>query len=191
MSDIACTSFFPTKPLGCYGDGGAIFTSNSKLAEAIKSIARHGQSGKYNHIRLGINSRLDTIQAAILLEKLKILDTEINKREKIAQKYNNLFKKYDVHTPNNNTLERSAWGQYTIKCDKRDELKKHLLDLNIPSVIHYPKTVNQQNAYLEKLPNLINSERACKTVLSLPIDAYLNDTEIFTICNSVTEFFVD
>ena len=147
MGDITTTSFFPAKPLGCYGDGGAIFTQNDEYAELINSIRLHGKgSEKYDNVRVGINSRLDTIQAAILIEKLKIFPGELIKRSDIAKKYNdslhNIFK-----VP---VLEKdltSAWAQYTVISKNRDYDKSKLLSVGIPSVIYYPIPLSQQLGY--------------------------------------------
>lgn len=169
LSTVACTSFFPTKPLGCYGDGGAIFTSDKELAKIIRQIARHGQEKRYHHIRLGVNSRLDTIQAAILLVKLKILDLEITKRKVIAKKYNDAFCKSDqIGVPLIPEENTSAWAQYTIRVSNRSEVQTYLEKAGIPSVVHYPIALSLQPAVSE--PALVpESRRASKEVLSLPV----------------------
>ena len=127
LSTIGCTSFFPTKPLGCYGDGGALFTSDDRLATKIRQIARHGQEKRYHHVRIGINSRLDTIQAAILLSKLSILDKEILRRNQLAERYTaELKSSADFETPLIDADRNSAWAQYTIICKNREKIKNKL-----------------------------------------------------------------
>ncbi|MGL4185350.1 MAG: DegT/DnrJ/EryC1/StrS family aminotransferase, partial [Thiotrichaceae bacterium] len=124
LSTIACTSFFPTKPLGCYGDGGAIFTNDDELALVMRQIARHGQDRRYHHIRVGVNSRLDTLQAAILLPKLEILDEEIELRNKVAATYANLLQQVGINTvPHIEDHNVSAWAQYTIRVKNREQVQ--------------------------------------------------------------------
>ena len=190
LSDIACTSFFPTKPLGCYGDGGAVFTSDSQLAKVIRRISKHGQSARYQHDRLGINSRLDTIQAAILLPKLDILDREISKKNEIAKQFNNAFSKVPaitspVITPDN----KSAWAQYTLKTDSIEKLQTHLKHLGIPTFIHYPKTLDQQPAVQSTQTDLKTGHKLAKTVVSLPVQPYLSEAETQHIISSVNDFY--
>ena len=179
LSDIGCTSFFPTKSLGCYGDGGAIFTSDENLAVKIRQIARHGQTKKYIHSIVGINSRLDTIQAAILLAKLSILDNEIKARNILAEKIKKLKTKRDIKFPDIDKNCLSAYGQFTIIDKQRDELNK-ILDRNkIPSMIHYPKPLNQQKAVYCSTSYTPVSERLSSQVLSLPLPIYSNNIEHF------------
>jgi len=180
LTTIGCTSFFPSKPLGCYGDGGAIFTNDADLAETIRQIARHGQTRRYHHVRVGVNSRLDTLQAAILLEKLKILDSEIEARQLIAEAYNDAFSNTEsIITPSVNSNSQCAWAQYTIRVQNRDQVVKNLNEHNIPTAIHYPLPLYKQPAVLDSTVNLINSESAAREVLSLPMHAFMNrkDTE--------------
>jgi UDP-2-acetamido-2-deoxy-ribo-hexuluronate aminotransferase len=195
LTAIACTSFFPSKPLGCYGDGGAIFTNDDQLAKIIKQIARHGQDRRYNHIRVGVNSRLDTIQAAILLPKLAILDEEIIQRNKIAENYKKLLSEIGlceinkiIEKENEGTEElsvkkiiipyiekynMSAWAQYTIQVPDRDEIENKLKSANIPTAIHYPKPLNKQEAVIDTSAFLPIGDRITKNVLSLPMNPYL------------------
>lgn len=189
LSKIATTSFFPSKPLGCYGDGGAIFTNDQQLAEVMRQIARHGQNGRYNHIRLGVNSRLDTLQAAILLEKLKVLDEEIDGRNRIAAKYNDAFKHYSsVAVPIEDESLRLAWAQYTIQTQDRDGLAEHLRNNNIPTAIHYPASLNKQPAVEDQNIHLRVSESLSKRVLSLPISSYMSDDDISSVIDAVTGY---
>ena len=188
LSTIACTSFFPSKPLGCYGDGGAIFTDNDDLAVSLRQIARHGQSKRYYHTRLGVNSRLDTIQAAVLLEKLKILDEEISRRNQIAVYYSNSLNSV-CKTPQIDLVEnsRSAWAQYTIRTSCRDELAECLNERGIPTAIHYPLPLNQQPAVADKSFYGPVGDGAAKEVLSLPIHAYMSEVTIENVSSSVFE----
>lgn len=174
LSTIACTSFFPAKPLGCYGDGGAIFTSDNELAYKIRQIARHGQDGRYNHVRVGVNSRLDTIQAAILIEKLKILDSEIRERDKLAKYYDEALSSIGAVLPVILPGRSSAWAQYTIRVKSRDQIRAMLLDLGIPTAVHYPQSLNNQPAVSDLDCSVPESESAAKEVLSLPMHAYMS-----------------
>ena len=169
LSKIACTSFFPTKPLGCYGDGGAVFTSDPDLAKTIRQIARHGQEERYYHVRVGVNSRLDTIQAAILLAKLTILDEEISERSSVAARYNRAFQDSNAITaPLLSDGCKSAWAQYTIRVQSRDRVQQALKEIGAPSMVHYPLPLSSQPAVASDA-DVPESERASKEVLSLPI----------------------
>ncbi len=177
MGDITTTSFFPAKPLGCYGDGGAIFTSNDEYAEIINSIRLHGKgSQKYDNIRIGMNSRLDTIQAAILIEKLNLLRNEIILRNKVADAYSQYLaenlKKPEI--PKNIT---SAWAQYTVISENRDHDVNKFSKAGIPTVIYYPKSLTQQEAY-KKYPvvkgGALVSDSLSSRVFSLPMYPYMN-----------------
>ena len=179
LTDIACTSFFPSKPLGCYGDGGAIFTNNAELAERLRQIARHGQSKRYHHVRIGVNSRLDTIQAAILLKKLDILDDEIMNRERIANIYSAELTDSDYITvPTINKGQKSAWAQFTVRTQIRESLIDSLKNNNIPSAVHYPLPLYMQPAINDSSQYLKNCEEAAQQVLSLPMHAYMSDSDI-------------
>jgi dTDP-4-amino-4,6-dideoxygalactose transaminase len=177
LGDATTTSFFPAKPLGCYGDGGAIFTEDDELAERVNSIRLHGKgSEKYDNVRIGLNSRLDTIQAAILIEKLKLFKNELVMRQKIANIYNDSLAQYcKIPILDSNTT--SAWAQYTIIVDNRDELQSSLKSLGIPSIVYYPIPLSKQKGY-EHYPCVSSgtniSERLSKSVLSLPMHPYLD-----------------
>lgn len=182
---IGCTSFFPSKPLGCYGDGGAIFTSNEKIAQEIRQIARHGQTERYHHVRLGVNSRLDTIQAAILLQKLKILDEEIDRKEKIADIYSTGLSGLEgLKVPFLSKNKKSAWAQYTISAKNRDALKEFLHNEGISSTVHYPLPLTRQPAFLsnETVPQ---SDLASSQVLSIPMFGGLTIDSQNKIINSI------
>ncbi|RZF51146.1 DegT/DnrJ/EryC1/StrS family aminotransferase [Acinetobacter halotolerans] len=174
LSTVACTSFFPSKPLGCYGDGGAIFTNDDELAKVIRQIARHGQDRRYHHIRVGVNSRLDTIQAAILLPKLEILDDEMQARQKVAEVYNQLFNQVGIHTtPYVESHNTSAWAQYTIQVDNRVEIQEKLRADGIPTAVHYPIPLNKQPAVADKDVVLVVGDTVAEKVMSLPMHPYL------------------
>jgi len=174
LSTVACTSFFPSKPLGCYGDGGAIFTNDEELAKVIRQIARHGQDRRYHHIRVGVNSRLDTIQAAILLPKLEILDDEMQARQKVAETYNQLFNQAGVHTtPYLEPYNTSAWAQYTIQVDNRTEIQKELQEQGVPTAVHYPIPLNKQPAVADTNVWLPVGDAIAERVMSLPMHPYL------------------
>ena len=175
LSTVACTSFFPSKPLGCYGDGGAIFTNDEELAQVIRQIARHGQDRRYHHIRVGVNSRLDTIQAAILLPKLEILDDEMQARQKVSEIYNQLFNQAGVHTtPYLEPYNTSAWAQYTIQVDNRTEIQKELQEQGVPTAVHYPIPLNKQPAVADTNVWLPVGDAIAERVMSLPMHPYLS-----------------
>lgn len=174
LSTIACTSFFPSKPLGCYGDGGAIFTNDEKLATVIRQIARHGQDRRYHHIRIGVNSRLDTLQAAILLPKLEILDDEMEVRRQVATTYTELLNEVGITTtPFIELYNKSAWAQYTIQVDNRDQLQTKLKEQGIPTAVHYPIPLNKQPAVANDAL-LPVGDTVAKMVMSLPMHPYLD-----------------
>uniref|UniRef100_A5WC09 DegT/DnrJ/EryC1/StrS aminotransferase n=1 Tax=Psychrobacter sp. (strain PRwf-1) TaxID=349106 RepID=A5WC09_PSYWF len=185
LSTIACTSFFPSKPLGCYGDGGAIFTNDEELATVIRQIARHGQDRRYHHIRIGVNSRLDTLQAAILLPKLEILDDEMQARRQVAATYTKLLNEAGITTtPMIESHNQSAWAQYTIQVDNRDQVQGKLKEQGIPTAVHYPIPLNKQPAVASDAKLAVGDEVA-KKVMSLPMYPYLDNTSIETIVNSL------
>lgn len=182
LSDVGCTSFFPAKPLGCYGDGGMIFTDDEEVAEKLKSIRVHGKgSSKYDNVRLGINARLDTIQAAILLAKFEIFTDEIEKRQNIAKRYSQTFseKFYLQEVP---AGYKSAWAQYSIrpKNGNRDYYLKLLKNNNIPSAIYYPKPLHLQKVF-SKLDfgekELPKSEKVSRYIVSIPFSPFLGEHE--------------
>ena len=184
MGDATTTSFFPAKPLGCYGDGGAIFTQNPELAETLDSLRLHGKgSEKYDNVRVGLNSRLDTIQAAILIEKLKIFPKEIEQRNHFADLYANYLAQY-VRTPFVISGATSTWAQYTLVVEDRDKIKNHLYKSNIPSQIYYPKALSQQDGY-SHFPSVSTGLEISQTlpskVLSLPMHPYLEEKFISNV----------
>mgnify|MGYP003951722545 CR=1 FL=1 len=184
MGDATTTSFFPAKPLGCYGDGGAVFTSSDSDADIINSIRLHGKGAqKYDNIRVGLNSRLDTIQAAILIEKLKIFPKELEMRAKVANRYSELL--LDVcPVPHQIAENISAWAQYTLKLDDRDSVQNKLKSFGIPSVVYYPIPLSTQSGY-QSFPSVSTgvgvSERLADNVLSLPMHPYLTEKSQLSI----------
>lgn len=186
LSTVACTSFFPSKPLGCYGDGGAIFTNDDELAKVIRQIARHGQDKRYHHIRVGVNSRLDTLQAAILLPKLEILDDEMQARQKVAEIYNQLFSQVGINTiPFVESYNTSAWAQYTIQVDNRAEVQEKLKAQGIPTAVHYPIPLNKQPAVADSEIHLPIGDAIAEKVMSLPMHPYLSEQEQKIIVKSL------
>ncbi len=181
IGHIGCTSFFPTKNLGCFGDGGAIFTNDNRLAEKMRMIANHGQKIKYQHSLIGCNSRLDTIQAAILEVKLKQLDQYIRARQKAAAFYTSKLENCkNIQLPTPNTITPHTFNQYTLKVNngKRDELKKYLTEKGIPSIIYYPRPLYRQEAFCKYASegfSLKHTEQLCQSVLSIPMHTELNE----------------
>ena len=147
LSTIGCTSFFPSKPLGCYGDGGAIFTNNDGLAQAMREIRVHGQTKRYVHTRVGVGGRMDTIQCAIVLAKLERFDWEIEQRLLIGRRYNEWIDSAGLQRVQQRPDRTSVFAQYTILLDQRDEVQKRFSDLSIPAMVHYPIPLNEQPAY--------------------------------------------
>jgi len=174
----AATSFFPAKPLGCYGDGGACFTNDDGLAEILRSLRMHGQgTDRYEHARIGLNSRLDTIQAAVLIEKLKIFPDEIAARMRVAKRYNALLGKSNrVIVPRLIEGAQSVWAQYTIQVEDRARLQADLKDENIPTAVYYPIPLGRQRAYAHfpSAPTPV-SDTLSKRVVSLPMHPYLDE----------------
>jgi dTDP-4-amino-4,6-dideoxygalactose transaminase len=184
------TSFFPAKPLGCYGDGGAVFTNDDELAVIMRSLRVHGQgSDKYDNVRIGMNGRLDTMQAAVLIEKLKIFPDEIAARDRVAKRYNEMLGDV-VAVPVVAEGNTSVWAQYTLRVPNRDSLAAALKAKGIPTAIYYPKPLHQQTAYC-KFPCAGNgvpvSERLAGEVLSLPMHPYLEEAVQDRIITAVRE----
>jgi UDP-2-acetamido-2-deoxy-ribo-hexuluronate aminotransferase len=190
LSTVATTSFFPSKPLGCYGDGGAIFTSDDELAVILRQIARHGQDRRYHHLRIGVNSRLDTLQAAILLPKLEIFPEELELRNQIAGNYTRLLNESDIHsTPYVEACNTSAWAQYTIRVKNRDQVQQRLKEAAIPTAVHYPIPLNKQPAVADDNAKLPIGDEVAEEVMSLPMHPYVTAYEqkqiVSGVCNSV------
>lgn len=187
LTTIACTSFFPSKPLGCYGDGGAIFTNDDELAKVMRQIARHGQDRRYHHVRVGVNSRLDTLQAAILLPKLEILDDEIKARELVARTYGSLFGAAGITTtPTVEGHNRSAWAQYTLQVDKRAQVQERFNTAGIPTAVHYPIPLNRQLAVVDTAAQLPIGDAVAERVISMPMHPYLTEINITAVVYALT-----
>ena len=189
LSTIACTSFFPSKPLGCYGDGGAIFTNDEELATIIRQIARHGQDRRYHHIRIGVNSRLDTLQAAILLPKLEILDEEIALRQEVARNYNSLLQEVGITIPTITEGNICVYAQYTIQVDNRSTVQSKLKEAGIPTAVHYPIPLNKQPAVADGSIQLPVGDRIAERVMSLPMHPYLKKEEQLLIIKPLVSMF--
>jgi UDP-2-acetamido-2-deoxy-ribo-hexuluronate aminotransferase len=175
LGTLACTSFFPTKPLGCYGDGGAVLTDDAELARLVRQIARHGQDRRYHHVRVGVNSRLDTLQAAILLPKLDILDAEVALRGQVARSYGRLLAEAELAiAPFVETYNRSAWAQYTVQVPDRDAVQARLKEAGIPTAVHYPLPLNRQPAVADSNVRLPVGDAVAEQVISLPMSPYLD-----------------
>lgn len=177
LTTVACTSFFPSKPLGCYGDGGAIFTNDEQLALVIRQIARHGQDRRYHHIRVGVNSRLDTLQAAILLAKLEIFAEEIQLRQQVAKRYDLMLNQAGITTtPYIETYNTSAYAQYTIQVEKRELVQNQLKAAGIPTAVHYPIPLNKQPAVADNSIKLPVGDAIAEKVISLPMHPYMPES---------------
>jgi UDP-2-acetamido-2-deoxy-ribo-hexuluronate aminotransferase len=193
VGTIGTTSFFPSKPLGCYGDGGALITSDSTLADRIRMIANHGQRVKYYHEVIGVNSRLDTLQAAILLVKLKYLDELTQRRREVAARYHSrLARIREIRFPETASYSTHVFHQYTIVTNHRDSLKKHLEKAGVPTMIYYPVPLHLQQAFRQPgigLGAFPIAERLSQTVLSLPIHTEMTDSEVDFIVEAIETFF--
>lgn len=188
-TEMATTSFFPAKPLGCYGDGGAVFTNDDRLADLVKMYRGHGQSARYYHDKIGINGRMDTIQAAILRVKLKYFDEEIKNRQAASEWYSVRLHGLAM-LPIVAENKKNTWAQFTIALDNRDEVKKYLADKGIPTAIHYPLPLPRQKAFAD-LPSYEKSfevsELLSQTVLSLPMHGLITEEEVDIVCKAITE----
>jgi dTDP-4-amino-4,6-dideoxygalactose transaminase len=194
IGDVGCVSFFPSKNLGCYGDGGALFTNNDALADKLRVVVNHGMKVRYYHDEIGVNSRLDSIQAVILDVKLKHLDTYNANRMRAATYYSSAFSKCSKLTvPAVAKNSTHAFHQYTLQLDptiNRDELIKHLSDKGIPAMIYYPVPLHQQKAYHDpryKDGDFPISEKLAKTVMSLPMHSELDEEQLAYITNAILE----
>lgn len=188
LSTIGCTSFFPSKPLGCYGDGGAIFTDDSALAKAMCQIRNHGQKGRYEHVRLGINGRLDTVQAAVLLAKWDIFDDEVSLRKMIADRYEQLLREQHsvgLVIPYVESYNASVYAQYTIRLENwnRSQAQEALSRADVPSAIHYPQSLTQSALFDSKQAPL--AEQVAEQVISLPMHPYMDQSDQIKVCESL------
>ncbi len=186
LGDISSTSFFPAKPLGCFGDGGVVFTNNDELAEKIKSLRVHGQTKRYHHKYIGIAGRLDTIQAAVLNVKLKYYKDALVLRQSVAAKYTKILKDKNIVLPFIEKNKTSSYAQYSVRVQNRDLLQEKLKAVGIPTAVHYPIPLHLQECfkYLEyKKGDFPISELVSNEIISLPMNPYLKDEEISYICN--------
>lgn len=194
VTTIACTSFFPSKPLGCYGDGGACFTQDDELAQRMEEIRNHGQSKRYVHTRLGINGRLDTLQAAILLEKMQLFPIEIVMRSKIAQRYAERLPK-EVVKPFIAPHNTSVYAQYTVQVHNRDRVQQVLHEQGLPTAVHYPIGLHRQSILQTLHPDhqaaYPHTDYAAQVVMSLPMHPYLTEEDQDKICDALCAALVD
>ncbi len=194
IGNIGCTSFFPSKNLGCYGDGGAIFTNDDTLADEMRSVVNHGMKVRYYHDIIGVNSRLDSIQAAVLKVKLQYLDDYARERNRAAKYYNDAFKDYpQLKTPTTWEQTTHVFHQYTLVTDgiDRNALQKYLMDRDIPAMIYYPVPLHMQKAYLDpryKEGDFPVTEMLSERVLSLPMSTELDEEQLEHITSTVIEF---
>ena len=192
LGDISITSFFPAKPLGCFGDGGAVFTNSDALAEKIKILRIHGQSKRYHHKYIGIGGRMDTLQAAVLNVKLKYYAKDLAKRQEVAKKYTQQFSDNQYANiliiPIVKDERTTAWAQYSIRIKDRDHVQPKLKEVGVPTAVHYPMPLHLQEcfAYLGyKKGDFPMAEQVSKTIMSLPMNPYLSDEEITYICSQL------
>ncbi|MCF8714898.1 DegT/DnrJ/EryC1/StrS family aminotransferase [Joostella atrarenae] len=181
VSKLGCTSFFPAKPLGCFGDGGAVFTNNDHLAEKIKSLRLHGQTERYYHKYIGMGGRLDTLQAAVLDVKLSHYSKDVERRQYVANLYTQLLKASDVIVPIVQDNKTSVWAQYSIRVKNREEVQEELKQNGIPTAVHYPRPLHLQECfeYLNyKEGDFPISEIVSKEIMSIPMNPYLTEEEI-------------
>jgi UDP-2-acetamido-2-deoxy-ribo-hexuluronate aminotransferase len=188
LGTIACTSFFPSKPLGCYGDGGACFTNDDKLATLLRQICNHGQEGRYNHIVLGINSRLATLQAAILLAKLEVFPKELERRQEVAKLYQQQLSPF-MEVPYVEPYNTSIYAQYTVRVPNRDEVRQQLQQQGIPTAVHYPIPLHKQVVFSNSFKNqsFPLAEKAAAEVLSLPFHPYLKPNDVQLIAKIILQ----
>jgi UDP-2-acetamido-2-deoxy-ribo-hexuluronate aminotransferase len=189
VGHIGCTSFFPSKPLGCYGDGGAIFTNNDEIASISRQIRVHGQKERYVHARIGVGGRMDTIQCAVILAKLNFFESEINLRRKIAHFYCGLLDQENIKYIAQDIQGESVYAQFTLIVENRDSVRDYLASRGIPTAVHYPIPINEQEPYRQFCcPDCtpIAHELAQK-VLSLPMHPYLTDSEQVKVVNTLVE----
>ena len=192
ISKLACTSFFPSKPLGCFGDGGAVFTNDETLHKKMACIRLHGQIKRYEHSFIGLGARMDTLQAAILNVKMDYYNDDIKNRQRVANKYTELLKNH-IQTPIINPNKKSVWAQYSIQVKNRNLLQNKLSAKNIPTAIHYPKPLHLQKCfeYLGyKKGDFPISEMVSNNIISLPMNPYISDDEINYIVKELKDNYM-
>lgn len=181
LGNISTTSFFPAKPLGCFGDGGAVFTNDEALATKIKQLRVHGQSKRYHHKYIGLGGRMDTIQCAVVNVKLKHYEKDLKLRQEVAEKYTNLLKDKDLILPFVDSNATSAWAQYSIRVQNRDALQAKLKEEGIPTAVHYPMPLHLQECFVYlnyKMGDFPIAERVSSEIMSLPMNPYLTVNEV-------------
>jgi len=186
--DISTTSFFPAKPLGCFGDGGVVFTNDDALATKMKSLRVHGQSKRYHHQYIGMGGRMDTIQCAIVDIKLKYYEKDLALRQEVASKYTEALKDKDLVLPFVDSQSTSAWAQYSVRVKNREELQAKLKIEGIPTAVHYPMPLHLQEAFSYlgyKKGDFPIAEQVSCEIMSLPMNPYLDSDEINYICNAL------
>lgn len=195
LSTIGCTSFFPSKPLGCYGDGGAIFTNDGALAGILREIRVHGQQGRYIHTRIGVGGRMDTVQCAVVLAKLERFEWELEQRRRVAKHYDGILSRLrDRIIPVTVRPDRtSAYAQYTVLAPERDALQVHLKQRGVPTAVHYPTPIYRQPAYRTLVPRgqLEAAEHVSRHVISLPMHPFLEDRTMSVIVDAIAEGLPD
>lgn len=197
LSTIGATSFFPSKPLGCYGDGGALFTNDQTMAEAMREIRAHGQSRRYYHTRIGLNGRMDTLQAAILLAKLERFPWEVQRRQEIGARYSELLSALGpkgILVPSIAPGHTSVYAQYTVRVSNREQVINRMTERGIPTAVHYPIPLHMQPAFVSdtRVDGMFpEAERAAETVVSLPMSADLTDSAQSTIVKALLECVSD
>jgi UDP-2-acetamido-2-deoxy-ribo-hexuluronate aminotransferase len=194
LSRVGVTSFFPAKPLGCYGDGGAAFTNDDALAEAMREVRVHGSKIRYVHTRIGINGRLDTLQCAILIPKLERFPWELEQRTKLAMRFNQAFKELEgkgVAIPTLAPERTSSWAQYTLQVPERDAFQKFCQENGVPTAVHYPRTMPDQPAYKElgRVHDIAVSRKMADVVVSLPLFPDMSQDQQDHVIETVVKFF--
>jgi UDP-2-acetamido-2-deoxy-ribo-hexuluronate aminotransferase len=191
LSTIGCTSFFPSKPLGCYGDGGAIFTNDTSIAQACREIRVHGQRERYVHTRIGVGGRMDTLQCAIVLAKLERFDAEVERRLAIGERYNERIDAAGIRRVHQRADRNSVFAQYTVFCDDRERARRTLTERGVPTAVHYPVPLSDQPGYrgLVRAGALPVSVNAARSVLSLPMHADLDEATQDGVVARVIEAF--
>lgn len=189
LSKIGCTSFFPSKPLGCYGDGGAIFTSDDSLAKACREIRLHGQERRYVHTRIGVGGRMDTLQCSIVLAKLDHFETEIEQRLAIGSRYNQIFDGLGISRVQQRADRTSVFAQYSVFVENRDAIQAALSEVGVPTAVHYPIPLNEQPAYKDKsvVGHTPVSQQLATRVMSLPMSPNLDEATLELIAHALME----
>ena len=187
LSTFGCTSFFPSKPLGCYGDGGALFTNDDALAQAAREIRVHGQSARSTHTRVGVGGRMDTLQCAVVLAKLTRFEWELERRRVLGLSYGHALATLDLQCPTVRTDRDCVWGQYTVLVERRAEVQQALRDVGVPTAVHYPVPLHQQPAYARcgAEAQCPVSEQLAARVMSLPMGPYLTEADLEKVVSAL------